>query len=67
VKIYISSDIEEISGIVAVNQILPGERDYQRSRELMTKEVNAAIEGAVEIGATEIVVMIFMVPELIYL
>lgn len=55
-KIYISSDIEGISGIVAVNQVLPGERDYQRARELMTKEVNAAIEGAVEIGATEIIV-----------
>ena len=55
-KIYISADIEGISGIVAVNQVLPGERDYQRSRELMTQEVNAAIEGAVEVGATEIVV-----------
>jgi len=56
VKIYISADIEGISGMVAINQIIPGERDYQRARELMTKEVNAAIEGAVEIGATEIVV-----------
>ncbi len=55
-KIYISADIEGISGIVAINQVIPGERDYQRSRELMTKEVNAVIEGAIEIGATEIVV-----------
>ena len=55
-KIYISADIEGISGIVAINQVIPGEREYQRSRELMTKEVNAAIEGAIEIGATEIVV-----------
>ncbi|WP_367569468.1 M55 family metallopeptidase [Lacrimispora sp.] len=55
-KIYISSDIEGISGITAINQVLPGERDYERSRELMTQEVNAAIEGAIEIGATEIVV-----------
>ena len=51
-KIYISSDIEGISGITAINQVLPGERDYERSRELMTQEVNAAIEGAIEIGAT---------------
>jgi D-amino peptidase len=56
VKIYISADIEGISGIVAINQVIPGERDYQRSRELMTNEVNAVIEGAIEIGATEIVV-----------
>lgn len=55
-KIYISADIEGISGIVAINQVIPGEREYQRSRELMTKEVNAAIEGAIEIGATEIIV-----------
>lgn len=55
-KIYISADIEGISGIVAINQVIPGERDYQRSRELMTNEVNAVIEGAIEIGATEIVV-----------
>lgn len=51
-KIYISSDIDGISGITAINQVLPGERDYERSRELMTQEVNAAIEGAIEIGAT---------------
>lgn len=55
-KIYISADIEGISGVVAVNQVIPGERDYQRSRELMTKEVNAAIEGAIESGAAEIIV-----------
>ncbi len=55
-KIYISADIEGISGIVAINQVIPGERDYQRAREHMTKEVNAAIEGAIEVGATEIVV-----------
>jgi D-amino peptidase len=31
-------------------------REYEKFRELMTKEVNAAIEGAFEAGATEVVV-----------
>ena len=33
-----------------------GAKDYDYFRALMTKEANAAIEGALEAGATEIVV-----------
>lgn len=54
-KIYISADMEGISG-VATNQQLKTPSEYQRFRKLMTADVNAAIEGAVNGGATEIVV-----------
>lgn len=55
-KIFISADIEGISGVVSTSQIYPNGSDYNRARMLMTEEVNAAIEGAIEAGADEIVV-----------
>jgi D-amino peptidase len=54
-KIFISADMEGISG-VATNQQLKTNSEYQRFRKLMTADVNAAIEGAFNGGATEIVV-----------
>lgn len=54
-KIYISVDMEGISG-VATNQQLKTNSEYQRFRKLMTQDVNAAIEGAFNGGATEVVV-----------
>ncbi len=56
-KVFISCDIEGISGVVAGGpQTSPEGKDYGRARDLMTGEVNAAIAGAVKAGATEIVV-----------
>lgn len=55
-KIYISADIEGISGIVHPEQTLLGGKEYQRGRMLMVKEVNAAVEGALDGKADEIVV-----------
>lgn len=54
-KIFISADMEGISG-VATNQQLKTPHEYQRFRKLMTTDVNAAIEGAFNGGATEVVV-----------
>ncbi|TYR75966.1 M55 family metallopeptidase [Rossellomorea vietnamensis] len=54
-KIFVSADIEGISG-VATNVQLKKNDEYQRFRKLMTKEVNAVIEGAFRGGATEVVV-----------
>ncbi|WP_153462945.1 MULTISPECIES: M55 family metallopeptidase [Sediminibacillus] len=54
-KIFISADMEGISG-VATNQQLKTNAEYQRFRRLMTADVNAAIEGAFQGGAKEIVV-----------
>jgi len=46
-KVYVSVDIEGISNIVAAYQIISanGGGSIQETRELATKEVNAAIEG----------------------
>ncbi len=56
-RIFISADIEGISGVVAAQeQTSTDGKDYGRARELMTQEVNAVIEGAVEVGAAEILV-----------
>lgn len=55
-KIYISADMEGVVGAVSSDQLGPGGFEYQKFREFMTAEVNAAIEAAREAGATEIVV-----------
>jgi D-amino peptidase len=55
-KIYISADMEGVVGVVTAEQLGPQGFEYQRFREFMTHEVNAAIEAAFAAGATEIVV-----------
>ena len=55
-KIFVSADIEGVAGIVDTNQTLSPGSDYDLGRTLLLKEVNAAIDGAVAGGATEIVV-----------
>ncbi len=55
-RVYISADMEGISGIVHADQTEPGAREYERACTLMVGDVNAAIEGALAGGATYIVV-----------
>ena len=55
-KIYISADLEGVVGAVSGDQLSPAGFEYQRFREFMTQEVNAAIEAAFAAGATEITV-----------
>src|SRR6201986_5505824 len=55
-KIWISCDMEGVAGIVDWDQCRPGSDGYELGCELLQDEVNAAIEGAVAGGATEIVV-----------
>lgn len=55
-KVFISADIEGVAGIVSGQQIIRGEPDFAEGRRLMTLEVNAAVEGALKAGATEVVV-----------
>lgn len=55
-KIYISADMEGVAGVVTGEQLGPQGFEYQRFREFMTQEVNAAVEAALAAGATEIVV-----------
>ena len=55
-KILISVDMEGISGVVAWDHVDSKHKEYERFRRLMTAEANAAIEGALTGGATQIVV-----------
>jgi D-amino peptidase len=55
-KVYISVDLEGIAGAVTPEQLGPAGFEYQRFREFMTAEALAAIQGARDAGATEIVV-----------
>jgi D-amino peptidase len=56
VRIYISVDLEGVTGLVDADDVQPGGRDYERGRLMMAEDVNAAIRGAVEAGATDITV-----------
>jgi D-amino peptidase len=56
VQIYISADMEGITGLVDALDVQPGGADYERGRVMMTEDVNAAIRGAVAAGATRILV-----------
>jgi D-amino peptidase len=59
-RVYLSVDMEGIAGVVHENQTDPVESrhvgEYNRFRHLMTNEANAAIAGAIEGGATALLV-----------
>ena len=58
-KVYISADLEGIGGVATPADAVLGRGDnpaYEHSRKLMTLEVNAAIAGAFDAGATEVLV-----------
>jgi D-amino peptidase len=55
-RIFISGDMEGISGVVSLNQTRPAGAEYERFRKFYTDEVLAALKGARAAGATEIVV-----------
>lgn len=55
-NVYISVDMEGISGVVFPSQCSNGKLDYERFRRLMTAELNAAVEGALAGGAERIIV-----------
>ena len=55
-KVYISADMEGVVGAVTGDQLGPSGFEYGRFRQLMTDEVNTAIEAARAMGATEILV-----------
>jgi D-amino peptidase len=56
VKIFISSDMEGTAGVVDWEQCVSTGAQYGYYTDLLTGEINAAIEGAIEAGATEFLV-----------
>lgn len=55
-KILIATDMEGITGVTTWDQVTPGHAEYARFRRLMTQDVNAAIRGAFEAGAEEVLI-----------
>ncbi len=55
-KVYISVDMEGISGLVRWMDVATEGIDFELNRSLMTLDANAAIEGAFNAGATEVIV-----------
>ena len=59
-RVYISVDMEGIAGVVHESQTDPNDprsaHEYARFRRLMTAEANAAVAGALQAGATGVVV-----------
>ena len=55
-KVFISADMEGISGISGSDQLSATGSEYNRSRKFMADDVNAAIAGAFAAGATEVLV-----------
>ena len=55
-KVFISADMEGISGISGSDQLSATGAEYNRSRKMMADDVNAAVRGARRGGAGDIVV-----------
>ena len=57
-KIFIMTDLEGATGVAGNWQDFnPGGREHEAARRFLTGDVNAAIEGAFEAGAKEVVVL----------
>ena len=55
-KVLISTDIEGVAGVFHPEQVRAGNPEYERARLLMAHEANAAIAGAFDAGASEVLV-----------
>ena len=55
-KFHIRSDMEGVSGVVAMSQVTPGSPDYAEARSWYMAELLALIEGLLEGGSSEVTV-----------
>jgi D-amino peptidase len=55
-KVFISVDMEGATAMTDPEDVLPDGSDYQRGRVFMTGDANAAVLGAFEAGADEVLV-----------
>ncbi len=59
-KVYISADMEGVSGVSTWKvQSQSNGREFEKFARLMTQEVNAAIAGAFDAGASDVLVSDF--------
>ena len=55
-NVYVSVDMEGITGIVHGDMMMIDQPEYNRGRKLMTDDANAAVEGLVQAGAEYVLV-----------
>src|SRR2546429_6501486 len=55
-KVFVSVDMEGISGVTDPEDVLPAGSEYQTCRRYMTGDANAAIGGAYDAGAEAVLV-----------
>ncbi|MGI5490175.1 M55 family metallopeptidase [Microtetraspora malaysiensis] len=55
-RVFISIDMEGVAGVATLDQTVRGGNGYPRAQRLMTAEANAAIRGAFDAGADEVVI-----------
>lgn len=55
-RVYISADMEGVTGLVAAQDVQAQGADYPHGRAMMTEDVNAAVRGALAAGATSVLV-----------
>ncbi|MEM2936786.1 MAG: M55 family metallopeptidase [Candidatus Bathyarchaeia archaeon] len=56
-KVYVLTDIEGVSCVTREEQQKPeGGGEYEEAKLLLTRDVNAAVEGALKGGATQVMV-----------
>jgi D-amino peptidase len=55
-KVFISADMEGVSGLTASDEMVFEGREFERGRRFLTDDVNAAIQGAFDGGATHVLV-----------
>ena len=55
-RVFVSVDMEGATGVCHRDHLMPGGQDYERARGWLTGDVNAAIEGALAGGATDVVI-----------
>ncbi len=55
-RVFVSVDMEGVTGVAAPTDVVKGEADYAAGRDLLVGDVNAAVEGAIAGGATDVLV-----------
>lgn len=55
-RVLVSADMEGVTGVVHPDDVEPGTQSYAEFRHLMTADVNAAVAGLFDGGASDVVV-----------
>ena len=55
-NVFVRLDLEGVTGVVSYAQVEPGATDYAYGQRMATGDINAAVEGCFEGGASRVVV-----------